>query len=83
MLRLLYQELLGSALPAIEGDELDVTLPQALKQPEQTEVEVTQSADSLGLSLMQKLIFFGFIAGAVAYFIKTRKSSFVGEKSLA
>lgn len=48
MLPFLYQELIGSALPAIEGDELDITLPQALKQPEQTEVEVTQSADSLG-----------------------------------
>jgi hypothetical protein len=83
MLPFLYQELIGSALPAIEGDELDVTLPQALKQPEQTEAEVTQSADSLGLSLMPKLIFFGIICGAVAYFTKTRKSSIAGEKSLA
>lgn len=35
------------------------------------------------MSLMQKLIFFGIICGAVAYFTKIRKSSIAGEKSLA
>ena len=81
MIRSLYKELIGSALPAIEGDELDVTLPQAIKQPEQVEAEVIPSADSLGLSLMQKLIFLGIIVGAVAFFVRTRKASV--EKSLA
>ena len=81
--RFAYKELIGSALPAIEGDELDVTLPQVLKQPEHTEPEPTPPTDGLGLSVMQKLVVFGIIAGAVAFFIRTRKTSIAGEKSLA
>ena len=68
MLRFRPQDTYGSALPAVEGDELDVTISIATTE---------------GLNLLQKLTFFGFIVGAVAVFLKTRKSGIVGEKSLA
>ena len=82
----MLQDLIGSALPAIEGDELDVTVPTGPKQPEQGAVDVTPltpSAGSEGLSVLQKLIFFGFILGAVAVFMRSRKGSTAIEKSLA
>ncbi|MCJ1253120.1 Peptidyl-prolyl cis-trans isomerase B [Lignoscripta atroalba] len=90
------EDLIGSALPAIEGDELDVTLLESSKdsQPsdylsseheplKHVEAEKAPSASSEGLNLLQKLTFFGVIIGVVAIFLKTRKSRVINEKSLA
>jgi len=84
------KELIGSALPAVEDDELDVTLKDEPKQPEKLPGKLPESADNEifsptenpGLSLMTKLIFFGVIIGAVLGFLRTRKGS-MQEKSLA
>lgn len=51
------KEPIGSALPAVPGDELDVTLGD--ERP--------------GLSVLTKLIFFGVIVGIVLSFLRTRK----------
>ena len=77
------QELIGSALPAVPGDELDVTLGDESKppQPESTESNVTPPTESPGLSLLTKLIFFGVIVGVVLSLLRTRKPTV--EKSLA
>ena len=77
------QELIGSALPAVPGDELDVTLGDEPKQqqPKTTEPPVTPPTESHGLSLMTKLIFFGVIVGVVLSLLRTRKPTV--EKSLA
>lgn len=81
------QELIGSALPAVPGDELDVTLgdepkqQQQQQQPKTTESPVTPPTESHGLSLMTKLIFFGVIVGVVLSLLRTRKPTV--EKSLA
>jgi len=88
MVGLVSQDLIGSALPAIEGDELDVTLPEKAKEPESVTANVTpdvvSSVDNVGLSALQKLIFFGVILGAVAIFMRTRsKGRGLEEKSLA
>ena len=78
----LGQELIGSALPAVPGDELDVTLGDAPKQiQESTELNVTPPEESSGLSIVTKLIFFGVIVGVALSLIRTRKPTV--EKSLA
>ena len=77
------KELIGSALPAVDGDELDVTLGDETKQqPETTESDVTSPSENPGLSLLTKLIFFGLIVGVVLSFLRTRSKPVV-EKSLA
>ena len=76
------QELIGSALPAVPGDELDVTLGDEPKQqPKTTESPVTPPTESHGLSLMTKLIFFGVIIVVVLSLLRSRKPTV--EKSLA
>lgn len=77
------QELIGSALPAVPGDELDVTLGDEPKQPqpETTESHMAAKTESPGLSVLTKLIFFGVIVGVVLTLLRSRKP--VVEKSLA
>ena len=76
------QELTGSALPAVPGDELDVTLGDEPKQvQESTELDMDPSKESSGLSILTKLIFFGVIVGIALSLIRTRKPTV--EKSLA
>ena len=76
------KELIGSALPAVPGDELDVTLgDEPMQQPETTGSDVTPPTESPGLSLLTKLIFFGVIVGIALSFLRTRKPTI--EKSLA
>ena len=76
------QDFIGSALPAVPGDELDVTLGDEPKQqPKFTESPVTPPTESHGLSLMTKLIFFGVIVVVVLSLLRTRKPTV--EKSLA
>lgn len=53
-----------------------------VKQPEATDIVLTPSAESPGLTLMTKLMFFGVIVGVVLGFLRTRKHS-MPEKSLA
>lgn len=77
------KELIGSALPAVPGDELDVTLGDEPKQqPETTGSDVTSPTESPGLSILTKLIFFGVIVGVALGFLRTRSKPMV-EKSLA
>lgn len=77
------KELIGSALPAVPGDELDVTLGDELKkQTETTGSDVTPPRQSPGINIVTKLIFFGVIVGVVLSFLKTRGKPVV-EKSLA
>ena len=79
------QELIGSALPAVPGDELDVTLgdetKQQQQQPENTESHMAAPTESPGLSVLTKLIFFGVIVGVVLTLLRNRKPTV--EKSLA
>ena len=81
------QDLIGSALPAVPGDELDVTLGDEPKQQQQQqESESTESheappTESPGLSLLTNLIFFGVIVVVVLSLLRNRKPTV--EKSLA
>ena len=77
------QELIGSALPAVPGDELDVTLGHESKQqqPETTKSHMAAPTESPGLSVLTKLIFFGVIVGIVLILLRGRKPTV--EKSLA
>jgi hypothetical protein len=78
------QELVGSALPAVDGYELDITSSETPSKPEGTAFTVSSlPADSAGWSVAQKLILFGVIVGGVAIYMRTRKGRVVGEKSLA
>ena len=77
------KELIGSALPVVPGDELDVTLgDEPQQQPETPVSDVAPPMESPGLSLLTKLIFFGVIVGVVLSFLKTRSKPMM-EKSLA
>ncbi|KAL2350698.1 cyclophilin-like domain-containing protein [Cryomyces antarcticus] len=75
------EDLTGTAAPAIEGDELDITMPKEPKVsvPEQTLASepkaVIPSIPALseeGLSLFQKLGLLGIVAGIVVVFLRTR-----------
>lgn len=81
-----YKDSFGSALPAIEGDELDVTLPQiptpTPEQPKHAEADLTphdvpvvpvavMASESSGLSLLQKFLLFGVIAGGMAIWMRS------------
>ncbi|MCJ1376875.1 Peptidyl-prolyl cis-trans isomerase B [Loxospora ochrophaea] len=85
------EDLIGSALPATPGDELDVTLAETVKEPGKPATETTKllenieggatpSVADLGFGTVQKLIFFGIIIGAVAVFLKMRNGRVFGEK---
>lgn len=77
------KELIGSALPAVPDDELDVTLgDEAQQQAEIPVSDVAPPTESPGLSLLTKLIFFGVIVGIVLTLLKTRSKPMI-EKSLA
>ncbi|KAM0802763.1 cyclophilin-like domain-containing protein [Usnea florida] len=77
------EELIGSALPAVPGDELDVTLGDEAQQQAETPVsEGAPPTESPGLSLLTKLIFFGVIVGVALSLLKTRSKPVI-EKSLA
>jgi len=72
----------GSALPAVEGDELDVTLPKQPQQPAAPKfgkpgatITDTKAVDEEGLSLLQKLVILGFVIAICAVFVRTRSSS--------
>jgi len=72
----------GSALPAIEGDELDVTIPKQPQQPAAPKFEkpgatvtTTKTADDEGLSLLQKFVILGFVVAICAVFVRTRSAS--------
>lgn len=93
-----YKDSFGSAFQAIEGDELDVTLPQiptpAPEQPKHAEADLTPhdvpvvtaitvtASENSGLSLLQKFLLFGVIAGGMAIWIRSRRGH-VAERSLA
>lgn len=78
------QELIGSALAAVDGDELDITSSETPSKPEHTAFTVSSlPTDSAGWSVAQKLMLFSVIVGGVGIYIKTRKGRVAGEKSLA
>ena len=77
------QELIGSALPAVPDDELDVTLGDEAQQKAEIPVsELAPPTESPGLSLVTKLIFFGVIVGVALSLLRTRSKPMI-EKSLA
>lgn len=99
MLRLgLNKDSFGSALPAIEADELDVTLPQiptpAPEQPKHAEAGLPLhdvplvpaatlvASENSGMSVLQKVLLFGVIAGGIIIWMRTRRGH-VAERSLA
>ena len=83
MFRFPPKDLYGSAEPAIEGDELDVTVKDIPKLPESADNAVySHTMDSPGMSLLTKMIFFGVIVGIALTFLRSRKVG-VQEKSLA
>ena len=88
------QDLYGSAAPAVEGDELDVTKSSKPKPVSEDTVSSKLKTEKIigaaaitgdeGLSSMQKLFFFGIIVGACAIFIRTRPGKGgTREKSMA
>ncbi|KAL8854195.1 MAG: hypothetical protein Q9221_000909 [Calogaya cf. arnoldii] len=89
------EDLHGSSVPAVEGDELDVTLPPKPEQsiPEKTipelklehmAADVSSSSDASGLTLLQKILILVVITGCVVAFVRTRKTqAAVTGKSLA
>ncbi|KAF2454873.1 cyclophilin-like domain-containing protein [Lineolata rhizophorae] len=77
------EDIVGSSEPAREGDELDLTIttPETPKSPEygsdiapELEGGAAVAMSEEGLSMMQKFFFLGVIVGAVAVFLRTRKS---------
>jgi len=76
------EELTASALPANEGDGLDVTPPKTTKEMDMKDAQVP-SVDSTGLSMLQKLTLFSVVVGLVLIYLKTRNSKVLPEKSMA
>ena len=76
------QDLIGSALPAVEDDELDITLLEIPKEPEHIVLESSPSVTKEGLNVLQKALFLGIILGLVATFLKTRRSRVSGARVL-
>jgi len=75
----------GSAAPAIEGDELDVTAQKQqpkIPQQEGEGKEILTETTSEGLGMAQKLFFIGVIVAVCVAFVKTRKDG-RGSKSMA
>lgn len=59
-----------------------MTLPKTAKDMDMVDGKVP-SADSTGLSMLQKLTLFGVIVGLVLVYLKTRNSKVLTEKSMA
>jgi len=77
-----YEGLTGSAAPAVEGDELDVTLPPKPQQPTPPKFEKpkeplsnNKTPEDEGLSLLQKFILLGIVVAVCAVFVKSRSAS--------
>ena len=66
------QELFGSAKPMIEGDELDVTLPSFATPAEAINTEGDSMSVEDGITMVQKVAFFGIIIAAVAVGMKIK-----------
>jgi len=76
-LLILRQGIEGTAEPAVEGDNLDVTpvetsKPPPVKEPEHVVLPNTTAVGGERLNLFQKLIFFGLIVGIVATYFRLR-----------
>ncbi|KAI9818098.1 MAG: Peptidyl-prolyl cis-trans isomerase B [Pycnora praestabilis] len=77
------EDVWGFAEPIIEGDELDVTKtpptkepvpePEPEASPEAVNIEIP-TTDDIGLSLLQKVILFGVVAGLAGIYFKTRRN---------
>ena len=76
----LFEELFGSAEPAIPGDNLDVTKPTEESNDHDTTpgpehmVAQTSFSESESFRLLEKVVFFCAIVGVVALFLRTRRS---------
>jgi len=84
-LLILRQDIEGTAEPAVEGDNLDVTpvetpKPVPVKEPEHVVLPSTTAIGGEGFNLFQKLIFFGLILGIVAVYFRLRRGSASVEK---
>ena len=83
ILHFFIQDLVGSAVPAIQSDELGETLSGKSKEPEHVTLVTSPPDSNEGLNMLQKLTFLGVILGVVAMFLKSRKGPVLIEKSLA
>ena len=73
---MLPQDLEGTVLPAIEGDELDVTkLDKPAAEPEHIVLSTSPVTASESWNILQKFSFFGIIIGVVAIYLKMRGAS--------
>lgn len=72
MLSSLRKGLEGSAKPAKEGDELDITSSQQTLRTERSNPTLTKPEDA-GLSVMAKLVYMSLIVAVCVIFVKTRK----------
>jgi len=93
------QDLIGEAAPAVEGDELDVTISnqpkpivpelqsekqQVKEETEKVKEKVVASLNANGLSLYVKMFLLVVIVGVCYAFVKTRaQSSSYQYKSMA
>ena len=71
-LLILPQGIDGTVLPAIEGDNLDGTQPSKPQEIEHIVLATTPAMGNGGFGLLEKLTFFGLIAGIMAMFFKFR-----------
>jgi len=76
-LLILPQDIDGTVLPAVEGDNLDVTEASKPKQPEHVVLPATPAIGNTGYGLFQKLMFFGLIVGIMALYFRFRSSGAV------
>ena len=74
-LLILPQDIDGTVLPAVQGDNLDITESSKPKQTDHVVLAAKPLEGNAGFSLFQKLIFFGIIVGIVAMFFKYRSTS--------
>ena len=88
------QDLFGSSIPAVENDELEVTLPSKPESsipekaiPEQKLEHLaadSPASDGPGLTLLQKVLILVVLSGCVVAFVRTRKTQAAAtEKTLA
>ncbi|KAI9880406.1 MAG: Peptidyl-prolyl cis-trans isomerase B [Pleopsidium flavum] len=74
-------EMPEEGFPSVEGDELDVTVPKSSKEMGVMDTTLP-SANSNGLSILQKLSLFGVVVVMVAIYLRTRDNRVLSEKSI-
>jgi len=71
-LLILPQGIDGTVLPAVEGDNLDVTESSKPKEIEHVLLAATATMGNGGFGLLEKMTFFGLLVGIMAMYFKFR-----------